>query len=60
MGKRKHPDRNSRKRSLKSTYSLGKPWFIDEVPTAMGAKLLDGCHSKHAMGAGKIGCDAIM
>ena len=41
-------------------YSLGKPWFIDEVH-AYGGKIVGTiATSKHAIGAVKIGCDAII
>jgi len=41
-------------------YSLGKPWFIDEVH-AYGGKIVGTiATSKHAIGAAKIGCDAII
>jgi enoyl-[acyl-carrier protein] reductase II len=41
-------------------YSLGKPWFIDEVHSYGGKIVGTVASSKHAMGAVKLGCDAII
>ena len=41
-------------------YSLGKPWFIDEVHSYGGKIVGTVATSKHAMGAVKLGCDAII
>jgi enoyl-[acyl-carrier protein] reductase II len=41
-------------------YSLGKPWFIDEVHSYGGKIVGTVATSKHALGAVKLGCDAII
>lgn len=41
-------------------YSLGKPWFIDEVHSYGGKIVGTVATSKHAMAAVKLGCDAII
>jgi len=41
-------------------YSLGKPWFIDEIHSYGGKIVGTVATSKHAMGAVKLGCDAII